>query len=256
MHAVNNLGAGVVISKTITYHKRSGNPYPRIIRYTNGMINSMGLPNKGLSAWYQELSKASDVPQNFLFSVKGDTLSEWKLLINKISKFTNIIELNFSCPNVSAGIMDLDKTVKILSKIRNQSPDIKLFLKLSPQYSDNELIKLIEVIYQDNLIDGISLLNTIPTKNDDLGNPEKIGGYSGPMLFNRLDNLLSTIRDNPDFNSLPIFAMGGIWTYDQAVTIWKQYNSIPFVLTSFLLQGPLLFKNWSDKYNTSISSQS
>ena len=230
MNAVCNLGAGAVISKTITFHKRSGNPYPRIIRFSNGMINSMGLPNKGLTAWYHELNSAITIPNNFIFSVKGDNLYEWKLLINKIANFTDTIELNFSCPNVSSGIMDLDKTLKILTKIRQQSPDIKLFLKLSPQYSDKELIKLISSIHQDNLINGLSLLNTIPTKHNSLGNPEKIGGYSGPMLFNRLVDLLSSIREISDFDDLPIFAMGGISSYKQAVTIWKKYNSIPIMI--------------------------
>jgi dihydroorotate dehydrogenase (NAD+) catalytic subunit len=256
MQAVSNLGAGIVISKTITFHKRSGNPYPRILRYTNGMINSMGLPNKGLSAWYNELIKTKEIPNNFVFSVKGDSLNEWKLLINKISKFTNVIELNFSCPNVSAGIMDLNKTVKILTKIRLQSPNIKLFLKLSPQYSDEELIQLISVLYHDSLIDGISLLNTIPTKHNALGNPAKIGGYSGQLLFERLINLLSKIRDVSDFDSLPIFAMGGIWSYDQAMTIWNKYNSLPLILTSFLMQGPLIFKKWSHQYKNSIAGES
>ena len=60
MQAVNNLGAGVVISKTITLHKRLGNPYPRIIRSKNAMINSMGLPNKGLGGWYNELKNANN----------------------------------------------------------------------------------------------------------------------------------------------------------------------------------------------------
>ncbi|OLS19595.1 MAG: Dihydroorotate dehydrogenase B (NAD(+)), catalytic subunit [Candidatus Heimdallarchaeota archaeon LC_2] len=253
MNAVSNLGAGFVISKTITLHKRTGNPYPRIIRFTNGMINSMGLPNKGLAAWFHELKSSKIIPNNFIFSVKGDSLNEWKLLINKISKFTDLIELNFSCPNVTSGIMDLDKTIKILTKIRHQSPNINLFLKLSPQYSDNELIKLITVINQNKLVDGISLLNTVPVKHNYLGNPNKIGGYSGPLLFDRLTKLLSLIRNISDLDDLPIFAMGGIWSFEQAMTIWKKYRSIPFVLTSFLMGGPLIFKKWSEKFTTSKS---
>ena len=149
--------------------------------------------------------------------------------------------------------MDLDKTIKILTKIRHQSPNINLFLKLSPQYSDNELIKLITVINQNKLVDGISLLNTVPVKHNDLGNPNKIGGYSGPLLFDRLTKLLSLIRNISDLDDLPIFAMGGIWSFEQAMTIWNKYKSIPLILTSFLMGGPLIFKKWSEKFTTSKS---
>lgn len=256
MIAMQKLGAGVVISKTITFNSRKGNPRPRIIRLADGLINSMGLPNRGLMAWYNELTNAKNIPDNLIFSVKGETLREWRLLINKISRFTDIIELNFSCPNVSTGIMDLDKTIKILSKMRAQSPNIKLFLKLSPQYTNHELMKLILRLFRSNLIDGLSLFNTIPVKHNNLGNPAKIGGYSGPKLFERLIELLSLIREESDLRDIPIFAMGGIISFEQAMTIWKKYNSVPLVLTSFLMEGPFIFKKWANKHELRISSQS
>ena len=248
MKAVNRLGAGLVISKTITYNSRKGNPRPRIIRLPNGMINSMGLPNKGLVNWYLELKKVTTVPNNYVFSVKGDNIKEWKALINKISIFTNSIELNFSCPNVTKGIMDLKRTEKMLSSIRKINRDVNLFLKLSPQYGDIELMKLIRIVIENQLVDGISLFNTIPTKHVSLGNPSKIGGYSGPLLYDRLTSILAKIRNYSYLNDLPIFAMGGISSFKQALEIWEKYNAIPLVLTSFLQQGPFIFQKWHQLY--------
>ena len=126
MKAVNRLGAGLVISKTITYNSRKGNPRPRIIRLKNGMINSMGLPNKGLAAWVNELRKTKTIPSQYIFSVKGDNIEEWKALINTIAIFSNNIELNFSCPNVTNVAMDLRNTEKMLSSIRKINYKINL----------------------------------------------------------------------------------------------------------------------------------
>lgn len=244
MKAISRLGAGLVISKTITYNSRKGNPRPRIIRLQNGMINSMGLPNKGLAAWVSELKKAKVIPTHYLFSVKGDNIDEWKALISNIATFANNIELNFSCPNVENGVMDLHNTEKMLSSIRKINEKVNLFLKLSPQYSDNELLKLISIIREKKLVDGVSLFNTIPTQHSHLGNPSKIGGYSGPLLYNRLTKILTKIRSNLDLNNLPILAMGGISSLKQAKEIWEKYNAVPLIFTSFLQQGPFIFRNW------------
>ncbi|MCE7734317.1 MAG: hypothetical protein GPJ54_05510 [Candidatus Heimdallarchaeota archaeon] len=248
MKAVSRLGAGLVISKTITYNSRKGNPRPRIIRLQNGMINSMGLPNKGLAAWVSELKRAKTIPTHYIFSVKGDNIEEWNALISNISVFTNNIELNFSCPNVENGVMDLKNTERMLSSIRKINHKVNLFLKLSPQYSDNELLNLIRIIHEKKLVNGISLFNTIPTQHDHLGNPNKIGGYSGPLLYNRLTNILTKIRSNSDLTNLPILAMGGISSLQQAKEIWGKYNALPLIFTAFLQQGPLIFKNWG-RYN-------
>lgn len=244
MKAVSRLGAGLVISKTITYKPRKGNLRPRIIRLKNGMINSMGLPNKGLIKWFEELKRAKTVPNHYIFSVKGDNIQEWKALISKISIFTDNIELNFSCPNVANGVMDLKNTEKMLSSIRKINSKVNLFLKLSPQYSDKELLKLISIIHEKELVNGISLFNTIPTQHHHLGNPSKIGGYSGPLLYNRLTNILTKIRSYSDLTDLPILAMGGISSLEEAKAIWEKYNAVPLIFTAFLQQGPFIFRNW------------
>ncbi|MHA2363950.1 MAG: hypothetical protein ACXAC7_08320, partial [Candidatus Hodarchaeales archaeon] len=186
MFTIKRLGAGAVISKTITVKPREGNPYPRLIRYQTSIINSMGLPNTGLSQWIQEINKTKNLPNEFIYSVKGNNQYEWGLLVKSLSKYCKIIELNFSCPNIEEGIINIAKSQEILSFIRNKASTAKLFLKLSPEYKTNDLIELIKSVKDKNLIDGVTCFNTIPVKHNYLGNKEKKGGLSGTPLFSRL----------------------------------------------------------------------
>ncbi|MHA2089557.1 MAG: dihydroorotate dehydrogenase [Candidatus Kariarchaeaceae archaeon] len=245
MYAANRLGAGAIISKTITLHPKKGNTYPRIVRGRRGMINSMGLPNKGLNYWMYQLDKIERLPNNFFLSIKGETVQQWSYMINKLERYTNLLELNFSCPNVQDGIIDLHKTSDYLLAIRKKESTAQLFLKLSPQYNNEMLLELIDLCIDKNLIDGITLFNTLPVTHSRLGNPDKSGGLSGPSLYPRLLESLRVIREqysSPE--ELPIFALGGITTYPQAEIIYSKYNAIPFIMTAFLMEGPQIFHDW------------
>ena len=204
----------------------------------------MGLPNHGLSWWIQELRKQPIIPENFIFSIKGNNEYEWRLLTKHIGEFSNIIELNFSCPNVESGIIDVGKSIDLLKIIRKATTK-KLFLKISPEYKTPIILDLITETKEQNLIDGITCFNTYPVTYDYLGNPLKIGGLSGIPLQ---EKLFSTIKDIRKIYSkseyLPIFGLGGIWTATDALKLLKKYETFPFLLTALLIQGPFLFRNW------------
>lgn len=250
MNALSKLGAGLVVSKTITLHPRYGNPYPRVLRQKPLMINSMGLPNPGLKYWVTHLNQIDNIPQNFVFSLNGETVREWQILIRHMKKYNRILELNFSCPNVSDGVIDLESTESILKDINQHADGIEFFLKLSPQYSDEQLLDLVDLCMDNNFITGISLFNTYPVTNQALGNLRKAGGLSGPILYPRVTQILKKLRKKyPRVDQLPILAMGGISSYDQAKEIFQTYNSLPLVLTAFLMQGPFIFKDWMENYS-------
>jgi dihydroorotate dehydrogenase len=246
MEAIIKLGAGAVVSKTITLNPKSGNPYPRFFKWKDSMINSMGLPNKGLAWWLSELKKQQSFPRNFIFSVKGDNKFEWKILIKSISQRVTTIELNFSCPNVKDGIIDIQQTTKILSEIRkHKAPESKIFVKLSPEYSTRYIIDLLQSVKEKGLIDGITCFNTIPVQIKYLGNPLGVGGLSGRPLYNKMVDSIKEIRKYyKSAQELPIFAVGGIWNLKDIKKMWS-YDALPFVLSVFLIQGPLLFKKWN-----------
>ncbi len=254
MRAIASLGAGGVISKTITFKPKKGNPFPRFVRWQDHIINSMGLPNNGLAWWLSELQKQPVIPENFLFSIKGNTEYEWKLLTKGIGKYTKTLELNFSCPNVEAGIIDISKSLDLLTSIRKAAKDKKLFLKISPEYDTKTIIDLVKVTKEKNLIDGVTCFNTFPIHYDYLGNPLKIGGVSGKPLKKKVFKTVKEIRKNfKNSVELPIFGLGGVWTVHDALELYKKYDTFPFLLTALLIQGPFLFRNWSKELST-ISS--
>lgn len=250
MEIISSLGAGAVISKTITFKPKKGNPFPRFVRWKDHIINSMGLPNPGLYWWIQELRKKKSIPEHFLFSIRGNNPSEWKALVKGIGNFTNVLELNFSCPNVEEGIIDIPTTVSLLEGIRKGAKDKKLFLKVSPEYSISAIIDLIKQTKEHNLIDGVTCYNTFPVQYNYLGNPLKIGGISGIPLQKKLFTTVREIRKIYSSSSeLPIFGLGGIWTLQDVLNIYKGFDVFPFVLTAFLIQGPFLFRNWYKALN-------
>lgn len=250
MEIINSLGAGAVISKTITFKPKKGNPFPRFVRWKDHIVNSMGLPNPGLHWWMEELGKKKFIPENFLFSIRGNNPSEWRSLVRGIGKFTNVLELNFSCPNVEEGIIDIPTTVSLLEGIRNEAKNKKLFLKVSPEYSIPTILDLINQTKEHNLIDGVTCFNTYPVQYYYLGNPLKIGGISGIPLQKKLFATVREIRKNYQNSSeLPIFGLGGIWTLKDVLKLYKKFDVFPFILTAFLIQGPFLFRNWCKALN-------
>ena len=250
MQVISSLGAGAVVSKTITFQPKKGNPFPRFVRWKDNIINSMGLPNPGLNWWMRELKGQKNIPEHFIFSIKGNNIQEWRSLTKGIGRFTNTLELNFSCPNVEEGIIDIPTTISLLKGIRKEAKNIKLFLKISPEYSIATVIDLIKETKEQNLIDGVTCFNTYPVQYDYLGNPLKVGGLSGIPLQHKLLTTIKEIRKNYSNSSeLPVFGLGGIWTLQNALNLYKNYDVFPFVLTAFLIQGPFLFRNWYKTLN-------
>ncbi|MHA2250531.1 MAG: dihydroorotate dehydrogenase [Candidatus Kariarchaeaceae archaeon] len=234
VNILHNLGAGIIETKTITPSYRKGNPYPRIIRSQNSIINSQGLPNKGLEWWTKNIKKIKHRP--IIVSVHGETLKEWEILLNQLDSTADIVELNFSCPNIAGGIMDLKASKELIRSISSMSTT-KIWLKISPKYTPDENTKLIESVRED--IDGVSAINTVPIIHPKLGNPTKKGGLSGKAIYPKLNLQLKSIRNvYPNHSDLPIFASGGIMQVENAWEIFTNYQAFPLSLTAFLMNGP------------------
>jgi dihydroorotate dehydrogenase len=249
--AIKALGAGIIFGKTITIKERKGNPYPRLVRDPKKawLINSMGLPNSGLQKWTFWLKKYGKLPHGCYLSVKGDNIHEWKLLINSLTRYTDLIELNVSCPNVSKGILDKNKTKKLLKNILSSTNNSKLTIKFSSEYSSTQIIELLKsVIKLDSRIVGVSLFNTYPITHQRLGNSEKKGGLSGPILHKKLLDTVSEIRNQYSYNDLLIFATGGIDSVDKVKLLWEKYRAFPLIMTSFITEGPNIFRNFYLNY--------
>lgn len=210
---------GAIVTKTVTLKKREGNSTPRVIETTGGMVNSIGLENKGVKHFIQNiLPETKKYKTNIIVSIAGKDKKEIREIAKEVGKLdVQGIELNLSCPNVE------HKTSKY--KLMAQDPDvvreiirairkiikIPLFAKLTPNVTD---ISEIAKAAQDAGSDAVSLVNTFSAIVIDpyemkpiLGN--KVGGLSGPAIK---PMAIKAVWDVYGKIKIPIIGIGGIMT--------------------------------------------
>ncbi|HEV7918290.1 MAG TPA: dihydroorotate dehydrogenase [Solirubrobacterales bacterium] len=202
------------VSKTITLEPRAGNPPPRLWELGQGMINSIGLPNKGLERFVSEdLPQYASLPVPLIVSVMGFTADELATILERLDDHAEIafLELNFSCPNVKTGNIvgsDPIETEAMMTRLRPLT-DKPLVAKLAPSTSRPDLVaKAAEAAGAD----GLSLINTLPgmalapgTDRPWLGG--ETGGISGPAI--RPVALAQVARVSKAV-SIPVIGMGGV----------------------------------------------
>jgi dihydroorotate dehydrogenase (NAD+) catalytic subunit len=202
------------VSKTITVAPRQGNPPPRLWETPAGLINSIGLPNKGLEGFLaQDLPQLAELPVPLCVSVMGFSRDELAQLVTAIADRDEVsmIELNFSCPNVETGtIMGADpaETARSVERLRPLS-DKPLVVKLTPNATDPGAVARAA---EDAGADGVSLINTLRgmalapgTRRPWLG--AGTGGVSGPAVR---AIALAQVSEVASRVSLPVVGMGGI----------------------------------------------
>ena len=125
------------VSKTITPEPRVGNPPPRIFETPSGMINSIGLPNKGLDGFLdQDLPLLAELPVPLVVSVMGTSHEEFARLVEGVASRAEVaaLELNVSCPNVESGLIvgqQPEETLALTQDLRPRTPK-PLIVKLTP----------------------------------------------------------------------------------------------------------------------------
>ena len=220
---INSLGA--YIAKTVTLKARTGNPPPRVTETASGMLNSIGLENKGVDDFIKDkmplLVSKTKVP--IIVSIAGDDEGEFKELAKRLDRVRGVeaLELNMSCPNVKHGkregqIAQDEKAVYAVVKSVRLATNLTIIAKLSPCVTD---ITKIAAAAQAAGADAVSLINTFPamavdilTKKPALGNIT--GGLSGPAMK---PIALKMVRDTYKKIRIPIIGIGGIMDYKDAV---------------------------------------
>jgi dihydroorotate dehydrogenase (NAD+) catalytic subunit len=202
------------VSKTITCEPRQGNPPPRLWETPAGLINSIGLPNKGLKGFLAEdLPKLAELPVPLVVSVMGFDHAELKRLVTDVADREEVamIELNFSCPNVETGLImgaDPAETARAMEALRPLT-DKPLIVKLTPNASEPARVG---AAAEDAGADAVSLINTLKgmalhprTRQPWLGGTT--GGVSGPAVRAvALEQVFSVSRRV----AIPVVGMGGI----------------------------------------------
>ncbi len=203
------------VSKTITPQPRAGNPPPRLFETAAGLINSIGLPNRGLAGYLKdELPQLATLPVPLITNVMGSNADEVGQLFEALEGRGEIaaIELNVSCPNVKTGLdigSDPGELSKLLAAVREKTTK-PLIVKLTPNTAN---VALVAAAAEAAGADAISLINTLRAFAADPARPGEAwlgggtGGQSGPAI--RAVALAQTVAVAAAVE-LPIVAMGGI----------------------------------------------
>ncbi|MFL5891185.1 MAG: dihydroorotate dehydrogenase [Solirubrobacterales bacterium] len=202
------------VSKTITPDARAGNPPPRIFETPAGMINSIGLPNKGLEGFLaQDLPQLAELPVPRCVSVMATSHGEFARLVEAVARRDEVsaLELNVSCPNVESGLIVGEQAPETLSLLQTLRPITSkpLIVKLTPNVADPPAIARAA---EEGGADAVSLVNTLKATAFAPGRLEPWlgagrGGLSGPAIR---PVALEQVRTVAGAVSIPVIGMGGI----------------------------------------------
>jgi dihydroorotate dehydrogenase (NAD+) catalytic subunit len=203
------------VSKTVTLEPRQGNPPPRLWELGAGMINSIGLPNKGLRGYLAEdLPRLAELPVPLIVNVMGFTREEVATLVAAFAEREEVaaLELNVSCPNVKTGLMigaEPSETAALLDAVRYLTAK-PLIVKLTPNCTSPAAVA---AAAEQHGADAVSLINTLRGMAFDPRRPGEpwlgggTGGVSGPAVRTVA---LAQVRDVRERVSIPIIGMGGV----------------------------------------------
>ncbi len=204
------------VSKTITPEPRPGNPPPRIYETPNGMVNSIGLPNKGLEGFLSaDLPQLAELPVPLIVSVMATSHDEFARLVEGVAARDEVagLELNVSCPNVESGLLiggSPDETRSLMERLRplTRTP---LIVKLSPNVEDPAPIA---AAAEAGGADAVSLINTVhPETVGAAGGEFRVGAGSGGLSGAAVREIaLTQVRQVAAAVSIPIVGMGGVAT--------------------------------------------
>ena len=215
-------GIGGIIVKGTTLHAREGNDYPRMVETAQGMLNCVGLQNKGVDYFCEHIyPEIKDIDTNVLVNVSGsspDDYAECAARVNALEKIP-AIELNISCPNVCQGGMAFGVTCEgaasVVKAVRARY-DKTLIVKLSPNVTN---IADIAMACEAEGADSVSLINTLMGMSIDI---EKrcsrlsigTGGLSGPAVK---PVALRMVWQVARAVKIPVVGLGGISTAEDAI---------------------------------------
>ncbi len=213
---------GGIIVKGTTLHRREGNPYPRMAETPSGMLNAVGLQNKGVNYFVEHIyPKIKDTDTNIIVNVSGSTIEDYVKTAEIINELVNIpaIELNISCPNVKQGGMAFGVSAAgacdVISAVRSVYKKT-LIVKLSPNVTDiTEIARATEA----SGADSVSLINTLLGMAIDAEKRSPLlstvtGGLSGPAVK---PIALRMVWQVAKAVKIPIIGLGGIMDWKDAV---------------------------------------
>ncbi|MDP4239189.1 MAG: dihydroorotate dehydrogenase [Bacteroidota bacterium] len=213
---------GCIIVKGTTIRARQGNPYPRMAETPSGMLNAVGLQNKGVDYFINNIyPTVKDVDTNIIVNVSGSTIDEYVETAEKLNSLESIpaIELNISCPNVKEGGMAFGTSclsaAQVVKAVRRVYKN-ELIVKLSPNVTD---ISEIALAVEGEGADSVSLINTLLGMAINAETQKPIlstitGGLSGPAVK---PVALRMVWQVAQAVKIPVIGLGGIMNAADAI---------------------------------------
>lgn len=247
------LGFGAVTTKSITVSPRPGHPRPNLIRTETaagpGLINCNGFRNPGLRAYREALrSLAHRIP--LVVSVAGESADEYVRLVQELSPFGDLVEINVSSPNTALVYQWSQKPEDLARLFREVAAATArpLIVKLSPDFRESNEGAVIPAALER----GIRIVNYGNTRR--VAEPrlsQGAGGLSGPELFPvTLDNVRRLRRRFGQ--DLEIIATGGIDAPDRALAVLEGGATACAYFTAFVTRGPLLARRILDRLSNEL----
>ena len=213
---------GGIVVKGTTLHHREGNPYPRMAETPSGMLNAVGLQNKGVDYFIEHIYPIiANYDTAVIVNVSGSQIEDYITTAERLNALAHIpaIELNISCPNVKEGGMAFGVTCAGASSVVRAVRavyDKTLIVKLSPNVTDiTEIARAVEA----EGADAISMINTLLGMAIDAEKRRPVlstitGGLSGPAVK---PVALRMVWQTAQVVNIPIIGMGGIATATDAI---------------------------------------
>jgi dihydroorotate dehydrogenase (NAD+) catalytic subunit len=213
---------GGIILKGTTLEPREGNAYPRMAETVSGMLNSVGLQNKGIDYFEKNIyPRVSAYNTNVIVNINGSDIDDYVALAERISKLEKIpaVELNVSCPNVKRGGMAFGTDLKSLREVTRKVRAVcskKIIVKLSPNVTN--IVDFARVVEEEGA-DSISLINTllgmaISVKKMKPSLSTITGGLSGPAIK---PIALRMVWQVATAVNIPVIGIGGIMNTEDAL---------------------------------------
>ena len=253
---------GGIIVKGTTLEPRQGNDYPRMAEVPSGMLNCVGLQNKGVEYFCSNIyPQIKDINTNMIVNVSGSTLEDYASCAARINELDNIpaIELNISCPNVKAGGMAFGVTasgaasvVKAVREVYNKT----LIVKLSPNVTS--VVDIAKACEAEGA-DSVSLINTLVGMAIDIEKRKPIlsiatGGLSGPAVK---PVALRMVWQVAKAVNIPVIGLGGISSATDAIEFLMAGATAIQIGTANFLDPTITIKvrdginQWLDEHNIS-----
>ncbi|MCD8490508.1 MAG: dihydroorotate dehydrogenase [Geovibrio sp.] len=238
---------GGISVKGISYNEVKGNPMPRIMETTSGMLNAIGLQNVGVHKFLKEkLPLLRKYDTRVIVNFWGKTIEEYVQVAEVLDNAdVDMLEMNISCPNVKEGGIafgsDPSMTAKVVSECKKAIRNKPLLVKLSPNVTD---IKPFAKACEDSGADGISAINTllgmavnIHTRKPYISNVT--GGLSGPAIK---PVAVRMVHEVSKVVKIPIIGMGGIIRWEDAAEFFLVGASAVQVGTANFVDPELTLK--------------